>query len=138
MDTVTEREMAISMALFGGIGIIHMNCTPEYQAQQVRAVKKYKHGFIRDPVVLGPENTVEDVLRVKREKGFAGKRFNSKLIFIYFKMCSYIKINFFKSSFHKGIPITDNGKIGGKLMGIITSRSIDFLGRDKLKEPIKV
>lgn len=70
--------------------------------------QKYKHGYIRDPVVLGPDNTIEDVLEVKRQKGFAG------------------------------IPITDTGKIGGKLMGIITSRCIDFLGKDKLKEPIKV
>lgn len=58
--------------------------------------------------MLGPDNTIEDVLEVKRQKGFAG------------------------------IPITDTGKIGGKLMGIITSRCIDFLGKDKFKEPIKV
>jgi len=107
MDSVSEYEMCIAMALFGGIGIVHCNCSPEFQAEQVRLVKKYKHGFIRDPVVLGPENTIEDVLEVKKEKGFAG------------------------------IPITSTGKIGGKLLGIITSRCIDFLGKDKLDEKIK-
>ncbi|XP_011937013.1 PREDICTED: inosine-5'-monophosphate dehydrogenase 1-like isoform X2 [Cercocebus atys] len=76
-DTVTEADMAIAMALMG--------------------VKKFEQGFITDPVVLSPSNTVGDVLEAKVRHGFSG------------------------------IPITETGTMGSKLVGIVTSRDIDFL-----------
>ena len=72
MDTVTEQNMAIMMALQGGIGIIHSNMTCEEQADQVHHVKKYKNGFISNPVCLSVSNTVEDVIRIKKTLGYSG------------------------------------------------------------------
>ncbi|CAF1111558.1 unnamed protein product [Rotaria sordida] len=101
MDTVTESAMAIAIALNGGIGIIHHNCSIDYQVSEVRRVKRYEQGFITDPLTLGPNNTVADVYAIKKLHGFSG------------------------------IPVTASGKINSKLLGLITFRDIDFLNKDQ-------
>lgn len=72
MDTVTETEMAIALALMGGMGVIHNNMSAEEQASMVRKVKMYENGFISEPLCLDDKKTVGDVLDIKKRLGFGG------------------------------------------------------------------
>lgn len=72
MDTVTEHNMAIHMALLGGLGVIHHNCSADDQAEMVRKVKRYENGFILDPVVLAPTTTVAEAKQLREKWGFGG------------------------------------------------------------------
>jgi len=103
MDTVTEHLMAIQIALHGGIGVIHYNMSIENQASEVRTVKRFENGRITDPQVLSPNNCVSDVDTIKHKYGFSG------------------------------VPITVDGKMGSKLVGIVTNRDIDFLEDRSMK-----
>ncbi|MEL7024805.1 MAG: IMP dehydrogenase [Pseudomonadota bacterium] len=72
MDTVTEARLAITLAQEGGIGIIHKNMPPAEQARQVRIVKKYESGIISDPITVGPNMTIREVLALTRAKNISG------------------------------------------------------------------
>lgn len=72
MDTVTEHSMAIHMALLGGLGVVHHNCSAEDQVEMVRKVKRFENGFILDPVVLSPKTTVGEAKALKEKWGFGG------------------------------------------------------------------
>ncbi|KAI5921083.1 IMP dehydrogenase [Camillea tinctor] len=104
MDTVTEHEMAIHMALQGGLGVIHHNCSPDAQAEMVRKVKRYENGFINDPVVISRSTTIEEAKALKEKWGFGG------------------------------FPVTESGKLGSKLLGIVTNRDLQF--EDKLSQTV--
>ncbi|KAH8693791.1 putative IMP dehydrogenase [Talaromyces proteolyticus] len=101
MDTVTEHNMAIHMALLGGLGVIHHNCSAEDQAEMVRKVKRFENGFILDPVVISPKTTVAEAKELKSTWGFGG------------------------------FPVTENGTLRSKLVGIVTSRDIQFHTSDE-------
>jgi IMP dehydrogenase len=96
MDTVTEEKMATFMALLGGIGILHYNNTIKEQVDMLKKVKRFENGFITDPVVLSPNHCIKDVIDIKQRLGFSG------------------------------VPITEDGTLNTKLVGIVTARDIDF------------
>lgn len=70
MDTVTESKLAIALALQGGIGIIHKNLSIQDQCEKVKRVKRFENGFIRNPVTLSPQDTIAQVIKIRREHGY--------------------------------------------------------------------
>ncbi|RKX44590.1 MAG: IMP dehydrogenase, partial [Verrucomicrobia bacterium] len=70
MDTVTEAQMAISMAMLGGIGVIHKNLDPEVQAQHVSRVKHHLNGLITDPITFNVSDTLETIAIRRAKKGY--------------------------------------------------------------------
>lgn len=69
MDTVTEKEMAISIALQGGLGIIHRFMDHESQCEQVKAVKRHLEYIFTDPITINQEETLEDCIKKKNQRG---------------------------------------------------------------------
>lgn len=72
MDTVTESRLAIALAQAGGIGIIHKNMLPEDQAREVRAVKKFESGVVRDPITIESDAPVSELLEIKQQYNISG------------------------------------------------------------------
>ncbi|CAH8447378.1 unnamed protein product [Schistosoma intercalatum] len=107
MDTVTEAKMAIAMSLCGSIGFVHNNCSIEAQASEVKKVKKYNQGFILSPVVVSPRQPVYDIIEIKRKYGFGG------------------------------IPVTEDGNMGSRLVGLVTLRDVDFLDPNDFNTPVE-
>jgi len=94
-DSVTEIDMAVSLALIGGLGVIHRNQTIIAQAEMVKRTKRQLNGFILDPISVGPVSIVADVDKIKQQHGFGT------------------------------VLVTDTGQLGGKLVGVVSSRDID-------------
>ena len=72
MDTVTEARLAIAMAQEGGMGIIHKNMTVEQQAAEVRKVKKFESGVVRDPITIDASATVADLIELTSQNNISG------------------------------------------------------------------
>ena len=72
MDTVTESRLAIAMAQEGGLGVIHKSMSIEKQAREVRSVKKFESGVVRDPFTIPVTATVRDLISLMQENSISG------------------------------------------------------------------
>lgn len=108
MDTVTGSQMAILIALMGGIGVIHYNFeTIDEQMEEVEKVKRFEAAFVRKSIVLSPKNTVGDIYQIAQKYGFYS------------------------------VPITQDGTLKSKLVGIVTRRDVRYFETEKeMKIPL--
>lgn len=72
MDTVTEGRLAIALAQQGGLGVVHKNLSVEQQAAEVRVVKKYESGVVKDPITVTPDTSIREVLALTRSHNISG------------------------------------------------------------------
>ena len=72
MDTVTESRMAIALAEVGGVGIIHKNNSIEEQVSQVKTVKKYESGVVRDPITIESDKSIGELIQLTTELNISG------------------------------------------------------------------
>ena len=72
MDTVTEGRLAIALAQEGGLGIVHKNMSIEDQARQVRLVKKFESGIVRNPITVSPDMTIREVIELTGSMSISG------------------------------------------------------------------
>lgn len=94
MDTVTKAEMAIALALQGGLGFLHINLAIPDAVAQVHQVKRYRMGIVTDPVCLGPNHKVSDAIEAKNRHKFAT------------------------------VLITNNGLSNGTLLGMVIGKNV--------------
>lgn len=92
MQAVSDDKMAIALAMEGGVSFIYGSQSIESEATMVKRVKHYKAGFVTSDSNVTPNHTLADILELKENTG------------------------------HSTIPVTDNGKADGKLLGIVTGR----------------
>mmetsp|Transcript_17352 Transcript_17352/g.50644 ORF Transcript_17352/g.50644 Transcript_17352/m.50644 type:complete len:438 (+) Transcript_17352:2-1315(+) len=97
MDTVTEADMAVGMALQGGVGILHCHCEIEAQVAMVEHVKRFENGFIANPFCMRSDQPIQDLDTLSRDHGISG------------------------------VPITEDGKIGSRLVGLVEGKLADFV-----------
>ena len=98
MDTVTESRMAIAMAQLGGLGVIHKNLDIAGQASEVDRVKRSESGMIVNPITLAPHSSIYQALALMKKYRISG------------------------------VPITEDGRNEGRLVGILTNRDLRFHG----------
>ena len=72
MDTVTESRMAIALAEVGGIGIIHKNNSIDEQVLEVKTVKKYESGVVRNPLTIGSDKSIGELIQLTTELNISG------------------------------------------------------------------
>jgi IMP dehydrogenase len=106
MDTVTEAEVAIAVALQGGIGMVHYNMPPERQHEQILKVKRFQNGFVSEPFTLPPTATIRDVVQIRQSEGYSI------------------------------IPITADGTPRSKLLGMITKYDYSTFSEEDLNKSV--